>query len=1057
MQKETLFTFHQLIRTIRRFNRNKLLYSETKQSGLQTYSTYCYKGENGTNIVTLNAPAHQTRQSLHQSKGRHILLGGLFLCLFLWGIGSIFTWQSYQSVITRAQTHTANLGTRLSQHTATSIKTVDFAIMRSVDYFAKNWDNLKEAPLQAHEFLTAAFSGMTQLRDVIVLSEDGKALFTHRYDYTYIKQDDGQQFTLQTLPNPARRLVIERFNDDNTIGLSRPIYNSLGKLNGYIVAKIRIGYLKEIYQTGLDKQEHSIALYNKTSRLLSLPDSNAPYHDTQDHFISTQSQTLNFRHNQLSGLETINASTKVPDYDLIITIDTAFKNVLKPWQQQTVAYTVIGIIFSSLILIYAYLIQRSFQTLQRENLIRQQTEISLKKLSRAIEQSPTSVVITDANASIEYVNPKFTEVSGYHMAEVIGKNPKILSAQVEDHTDYQLMWETLLAGKDWRGEFCNCRKDGSIYWESAAISSLKDETGTITHFLAVKEDITERKRADEQLQLAAAVFEAASEAIMVCNADNIIETVNSAFSEITGYCVEEVTGKTPAILKSGRHDAEFYNRMISKLNKIGRWEGEIWNRRKNGEIYPQWLSIKTIHDETGKIVRFISLFSDITLRKRNEERILYQANYDALTGLPNRSLFMDRLQRAIIQAERSNNQIALLFIDLDRFKNVNDTLGHACGDLLLQEAAARLNALVRRSDTVARLGGDEFTVILSELTDFTQIEHLVEKLLKSLSAPYDLEKNVAFVSASIGITIFPNDGANVDDLLKNADTAMYKAKENGRNLSQFFTTKMNDQANERRALETALHQALEREEFVLHYQPIVDAQTGMLISCETLLRWHQPEHGNIFPDKFIPLAEDTGLIIPIGAWVLEKACFEAVNWAKKMKNPPNISVNMSSRQFQRADVVELVRDTLDKTGLDPHRLTLEITESLLIVDDEEIVRQLHDVRKLGVGLSIDDFGTGYSSLSYLRRFPITTLKIDRAFILDLTSDDEAAAVVSAILSMANSLHMKVVAEGVEEREQLDILRVGGCDYIQGYYYSPPVPIEAFRLMVQQEGPLEPDE
>jgi len=992
-----------------------------------------------------------------KTKSTHILLGGLLLCLSLWIIGSVFTWHSYQSVLTRAEKDIASLGTRLAHHTSTSIKTVDLAIMRTVGHFSKNWDKLKKAPPQAHEFLTTAFSGMPQLRDIIILSADGKTLFNHRYDYTYTGSNPNDTFRIQMLRNPDRRLLIDRLNSKKTIGLSRPVYDSVGTLQGYVVAKIRTSYLKEIYQVGMDNNEHDIALYNKSSRLLSIPEVMAFHHDISDLFSSTKKQFLQTERNLITGQKNINTRTKVPNYDLILTVDIDVQNIIKEWKQQTITYTIIGVIFSTLILIYAFLVQRAFSAVQLENLRRQKTENSLKKLSRAIEQSPTSVVITDAKARIEYVNPKFTEVSGYALSEVIGKNPKILSATTDTKTDYAAMWDTLNRGKDWRGEFCNQRKDGRIYWESAAISSIKDEQGDITHFLAVKEDITERKKAEDQLQLAAAVFEAASEAIMVCDANNVIELVNSAFSEITGYSVEEATGQTPSILKSGRHQAEFYRSMIEKLNKIGRWEGEIWNRRKNGEVYPQWLSIKTIRDETGKIQRFISLFSDITLRKRNEERILYQANYDALTGLPNRSLFLDRLQRAIIQAERSDTQIALLFIDLDRFKNVNDTLGHACGDLLLQEAAARLNALVRRSDTVARLGGDEFTVILSDLSDFTQIERLVEKLLKSLSAPYDLEQHVAFVSASIGITIFPNDGGNVEDLLKNADTAMYQAKENGRNLSQFFTTQMNDEANERRALETALHQALEREEFVLHYQPIVDARTSELVSCETLLRWHQPEHGNVYPDKFIPLAEDTGLILPIGAWVLEKACFEAVNWAKKIKNPPNISVNMSSRQFQRTDVVALVRDTLQKTGLDPQRLTLEITESLLIVDDKKIVQQLHDVRKLGVGLSIDDFGTGYSSLSYLRRFPITTLKIDRAFILDLTTDDEAAAVVSAILSMANSLHMKVVAEGVEELEQLNVLREGGCDYIQGYYYSPPVPIEAFRLMVQKEGPLEPDE
>jgi len=990
-------------------------------------------------------------------KSSLILWGGFLLCLLLWGIGAFFTWQSYQDVTSRAQTQLQNMGKRLAHQTSLSFHTVDLAIMRTTRHFSKNWAAPKHAPMETHDFLTSVFAGLTQLRDILIVDKTGKILFTHRYDYTTIKPGDKEDINVAKLKNSQRNLLINKFSHENSIDLSRPVFDQSGKLLGYVLARIRGGFLSDIYQIGLEKGEHRIALYTPASRLLSIPEEMLPVDHINTFFSTSQKQRTHMEDNALTDDKTLSVLTKVDDYNLVLVTQSPLTTIIQPWKRQSVAYLIIGTIFSILILLYAYYVQRMVYRVQHENQIRRQTENSLKKLSQAIEQSPVSVVITDRNAAIEYVNPKFTEVSGYELAEVIGKNPRILSSPNAGITDYSGMWAALQAGQDWHGEFCNQRKDGSVYWENAAISSIKDKKGQITHYLAVKEDITTRKQAQEQLQLAAAVFDAASEAIMVCDANNVIETVNTAFTEITGFSVEEASGQTPSLLKSGRHDQKFYERMLDKLDKLGRWEGEIWNRRKNGEIYPQWLSIKTVRDEQGDIQRYISLFSDITLRKRNEERILYQANYDALTGLPNRSLFMDRLQRAMLQGERTDKQIALLFIDLDRFKNVNDTLGHACGDMLLQEAASRLTALVRRSDTVARLGGDEFTVILTDLSEFTQIERLIEKMLRSLSAPYDLDNNVAFVSASIGITIFPDDGKNVEDLLKNADTAMYQAKENGRNLSQFFTTRMNDAANERRSLETALHQALEREEFVLHYQPIVDAKTGLLTSCETLLRWHQPEHGNVFPDKFIPLAEDTGLIIPIGAWVLEKACFEAVNWAKKKENPPNISVNMSSRQFQRTDVVKLVADTLKKTGLPPERLTLEITESLLIVDDKKIVNQLFDVRKLGVGLSIDDFGTGYSSLSYLRRFPITTLKIDRAFITDLTKDEEAAAVVSAILSMAKSLHMKVVAEGVEEADQLEALREGGCDYIQGYYYSPPLPIQGFRKMVKHEGPMKPDE
>ncbi len=986
---------------------------------------------------------------------KHVLLGGILLTAVLWVIGIMAAYQNYDEEIQSARLDMENLGTRLAHNTSLSIKNVDLALIRTASHFAKDWDSLTQSDRKMNDFLLTAFAGMQQLNDIIILEVGGQQVFRHRFGFGKTPSQDQEDFVVHMLLNPEKNLYIGTMYSKDSIGLSRPIYDLDNVLRGYVVAKIRASYLKEIYEIGLSDSGHRFALYSLSGRIFSVP------HDFPfDHNVSpiilgkTKQSTLMVEDGPDTALAT---HTKVPNYNLAVTAEVPFEEVIRHWKTNSLIYGSIAVAFSLFIMVAASQLQRNWQTMRQEISYRREAEINLKKLSRAVEQSPASVVITDRDAKIEYVNPKFCDTTGYQPEEVYGQNPNMLSAKNEDVTDYGDLWDTLLAGKEWRGLFCNKRKDGTIYWERASLSAIKNSKGEITNFLAVKEDVTHLKQAEDQLQLAAAVFEVASEAIMVSDGENRIETVNNSFTDITGYSLEEVVGKSPSLLKSGRHSETFYERMLLSLDEKGRWEGEIWNRRKNGEIYPQWLSIKTIHDDKGKIIRYISLFSDITHRKKNEERILYQANYDALTGLPNRSLFMDRLQRAVIRAERSKTQIALLFIDLDRFKNVNDTLGHASGDLLLQEASRRLTSLVRKTDTVARLGGDEFTVIIQDLTDFVLIETLVEKLLEHLSAPYNLENNVAFVSASIGITVYPNDGKNVEELLKNADAAMYQAKDGGRNLSQFFTVEMNNAAHERRDLETALHQALEREEFVLHYQPIVDADSHKLVSCEALLRWHQPEHGNVFPDKFIPLAEDTGLIVPIGEWVLQQACREAMIWAKKNENPPKVSVNLSTRQFKRSDVVELIRTTLEATGLPAERLTLEITESLLVADDQSIIRQLNGIRELGCDLSIDDFGTGYSSLSYLRRFPITTLKIDRAFILDLPDDPEASALVSAILSMAKSLKLKVVAEGVETREQLEHLNNEGCELIQGYYFSPPVPIEAFRGIAKKQDPLDPDE
>ena len=986
---------------------------------------------------------------------KHVLLGGILLTAVLWVIGVLAAFQSYDAEIDNGHVEMENLGTRLAHHTSISIKNVDLALIRTASRFAKDWDDLTRSKVKMNEFLLTAFAGMQQLNDIMILEVGGQQIYRHRFGFGKAEPMDQKDMMVHMLLNPEKRLYIGTMYSADSIGLSRPIYDLDNVLRGYVVAKIRASYLKEIYEIGLSNSGHRFALYSLSGRIFSVPQDFPFNHNVSSVILGKTRQSTHL--NSDENPDALTSHTKVPNYDLAVTAEVPYEEVVGRWQTNIAIFGGIAIAFSVFIMVAASQLQNSWLKMREEIASRRNAEIDLKKLSRAVEQSPASVLITDKDALIEYVNPKFTETSGYLPEEVYGKNPKILSANIGQVTDFQELWQTLLAGKEWRGHFCNRRKDGSIFWERASLSAIRNSKGAITNFLAVKEDVTQLKQTEDQLQLAAAVFEVASEAIMVCDGDNVIETVNTSFTDITGYQADEVVGESPSLLKSGRHNDQFYADMMTSLQRKGRWEGEIWNRRKNGEIYPQWLSIKTIHDEHGKIIRYISLFSDITSRKKNEERILYQANYDALTGLPNRSLFMDRLQRAVIRAERAGTQIALLFIDLDRFKNVNDTLGHAAGDLLLQEASRRLTSLVRRTDTVARLGGDEFTIIIQDLTDFVLIENLVEKLLDKLSAPYELDQNVAFVSASIGITVYPNDGKNVEELLKNADAAMYQAKDGGRNLSQFFTVEMNNAANERRALETALHQALEREEFVLHYQPIVDAKTRELISCEVLLRWHQPEHGNVFPDKFIPLAEDTGLIIPIGEWVLKQACREAMFWAKNNDAPPKVSVNLSTRQFKRSNVVDLISETLKATGLPANRLTLEITESLLIADDQSIIDQLNGIRELGCDLSIDDFGTGYSSLSYLRRFPITTLKIDRAFIMDLPDDEEAIALVSAILSMAQSLNLKVVAEGVETKEQLEYLNGEGCEFIQGYYFSPPLPIEAFRGVVRKQEPLDPDE
>ncbi|MDI3323257.1 EAL domain-containing protein [Pontibacterium granulatum] len=678
---------------------------------------------------------------------------------------------------------------------------------------------------------------------------------------------------------------------------------------------------------------------------------------------------------------------------------------------------------------------------------RKDAEEHIRLLSRVVEHSPTIVVITDPDGHIEYVNPKFEEVTGYSKEEVLGENPRILKSGETEQEEYEHLWQVISNGGVWVGDLHNKRKDGSLYWERANIGSIKDDKGEVIHYVAIKEIITQLKEDEKQLRLASAVFQTAAEAIMVTDADNKIQMVNPSFASITGYEEAEVLGRKPSILKSGKHAAHFYENIHNALAARGFWEGEIWNKRKNGEIYPKWQTISAMLDAEGQVEGYVSLFNDITERKKNEELILQQANFDALTGLPNRNLFADRLSQALSRAGRLQQRGALLFIDLDRFKLVNDTLGHSAGDLLLQETSVRIKDCLRRSDTAARLGGDEFAIIIPEIQKLSDVQEVAHKILDRLAQPFMLDEHEAFVSGSIGITIFPDDGRESEVLVRNADSAMYKSKEQGRNTYQFYTAEMNEAALRKRELENALHQALRKQEFSLLYQPIWNICTGTLEAVEALIRWHHPQRGLISPADFIPVAEEVGLITNIGEWVLNEASRFGVELSQLSDEPPKISVNVSSRQIQRVDVAELTQQVLQSSGLPGSQLIVEITESILIEDERNTHQQLERLRDMDVEIAIDDFGTGYSSLSYLKKYPITRLKIDRSFVQDVGKDVGDHALVSGIISMADSLSLKVIAEGVETREQVELIREMGCYSIQGYYFDRPLPAEALKSLL----------
>ncbi len=665
-------------------------------------------------------------------------------------------------------------------------------------------------------------------------------------------------------------------------------------------------------------------------------------------------------------------------------------------------------------------------------------EHQLRKLGRAVEQSPISIVITDVQGLIEYVNPKFEEVTGYSFEDVKGTNPNILKAGYTSEVEHAALWHDLKAGNEWKGVFANRKKDGTEYWVSVTVSPIRDEVGVITNFVAIKEDITQQKADNAYLEMAAAVLDATPEGIMTTDAELRVTAVNPAFTEITGYQESDVLGKKPSMLSSGKHDADFYKKMWGVLIEKGRWASEVWNKRKDGSVYPQWLSINVVLNDKGEVSQYVAILTDISERKAQEEKIHYQAYYDGLTGLPNRSLLMDRVEHDLQIAKRKGHQSGLLFIDLDRFKRVNDTMGHEVGDQLLQEVAERLKIIIRSSDTISRFGGDEFVIYLTDISGPSDVAHVAEKIVDALSQPFDLNGFEVFTGASVGIALAPVDAMRPDDLLRLADLAMYKAKESGRNQYHFFARKMQDKINRRVMLEHLIRKGLEKNEFEIYYQPIVDCRSNTLFGLEALARWTHPDEGMISPVEFIPVAEESGLIAPLGEWVLTRACTDLVDIHHHCEGV-HLSVNVSSRQYPLGFDAECVKRILDDTGIMGHDLSLEITESILLDDDPDILSWLNGFRALGVGLSIDDFGTGYSSLSYLKRFPIDYLKIDQAFVASLNTDDDSTPLVGAIIAMARSLNMKIIAEGVELKTQLDTIESLSCHYVQGYYFAKPMP------------------
>jgi diguanylate cyclase (GGDEF)-like protein/PAS domain S-box-containing protein len=656
---------------------------------------------------------------------------------------------------------------------------------------------------------------------------------------------------------------------------------------------------------------------------------------------------------------------------------------------------------------------------------------------------PVQIWYKDTKNTIIRVNKQVEKDFGIPQKDFMGRAAEELfpaySAQY-----YEDDLEVIHSGKPKLGiiEQINNSK-GEICWINTSKIPMTNSEGIVTGLVALVVDITESKKIEKQMPIWAKIFESSGEAISVTDAENRFVAVNRMFSSTTGYSPDEVSGKEPSLLKSGHHDNLFYQNMWASINQTGSWQGEIWEKRKDGVIYLKWLRIDQIKDAEGNLINYLARFTDISEKKATEERFRYLDRHDALTGLPNRKALENQLLAEIKQGRHNGKRVGVISLDLDRFKNINDSLGHQIGDEFLKEIAERLQSCSSKTKITARFGGDSFIFIVPAISKKNEMIAVIQDIMSTLEEPLIYGELELTVTASIGVSLFPDDGDTADVLIRNADTAMHRVKDNGRNFYEFFEANMNEYASERLILENDLRRALERGEFVLFYQPQFDSKTEKVIGVEALIRWVHPTRQLVPPGDFIPILEETGLIIPIGEWILEEALRQHQQWMEKGLPPIAISVNISAVQFHDKSFLSMLSSVIENSGIEPSYLDLEVTESVVMRQPELVIKQLDSIKSMGISLSLDDFGTGFSSLSYLRYFPLDRLKIDQSFVRGLAIDSVNEAIIESVVALGKSLKIRTIAEGVETKEELDFLCKLDCDEIQGYYFSKPLSSEEF--------------
>jgi len=978
------------------------------------------------------------------------LLAGL---LAIAGLLGYLLWSEYRVAIRSAETTSRNLSAIIATRLEATLRRSDAVLQGLAGGLPATALDPDQAARQRRAIdaeLDTRAAHFPELAGLRVFAADGALLYAsarERHKETAHVEDREFFRALRDEPALARAYsdaFVPRSIGTRAFAVAYPLRDGRGGFRGIIVALIDLEYFQalldrlDIGPRGLVSIRRGAEMRLLLRRPVLASELNRPLlpdNPIRRSVAAGDREALLRFAAQTDQIRRIFHTRTLASHPFSVQVAIAEADALADWHERA---SLIGMASLLLFGLMAATLWRLARSEQREAAMIAGLEASARRFRSLFHEAPMGHALNRlADGRFVEINIAFAEMTGYGRAELERLSywdltpPKYAT---EEARQLEILRRTGRYGP-YEKEYL--RKDGMPIDVRLSGTLYEGEDGEKL-ILSVVEDISGRKRAEAQLRLMASIFEHSGEAILISDRDNRIVAVNPAFTRLTGYAAAEVIGRNPSLLASGRTTPEEYAQMWRALREHGVWHGEVWDRRKDGGTYPKWLTISTLKNADGELTHYIGSFTDISERKTAEERIRHLAHHDPLTGLSNRFHLQGRLEQALATARRDGRRLAVIFLDLDRFKIINDTLGHQVGDHLLIAVAHRLRACVRDSDIVARLGGDEFVVVLTDV-DGATARQVADKILRSLANAHSVGAHRLHATPSLGIAMFPADGENVETLMKNADTAMYHAKTTGRNNAQFFTAAMNEAASARLALETSLRRAVERAEFELHYQPQVELASGRVVGVEALVRWRHPERGLVSPLTFIPLAEETGLIAPLGEWVLDQALRQLAAWRAAGSDGLRMAVNLSAHQLRDPSFAAGVAAALARHRVPAEWLELEITESVAMADPRATIELLEELRRMGVDLAIDDFGTGYSSLSYLKLLPIQRLKLDRSFVMDIERDPNDAAICSATIALAHSLGLGVVAEGVETEAQRDYLARLDCDILQGYLFSRPLP------------------